>query len=476
MNKLVYFLFLTIFIVSCDDVLNVSPKSIVTTSNMWEDELDAEGAMYGLYRQFRNVSDENMFLWGDIRTGFYTRGLALRNPELHENRVNPSSSGTNWAGLYRTINDANLILKYVPEIDFTSETKKNEILANAYFIRAISYYYIARVWGDAPLPLKGFESAEQEGIFPSREPVSGILDQVDSDIGSALDHIPDSSKDILFASKASINMLKADYNLWMAKVHDGGNNHLDIAKAAVDEVLLDGYSLLDDYETVFRTKENDEIIFSIRFEKDDGPGNYIAAQFLYGVQHVPPPLVFDPIPVGGHAHRYHMTEEHEKFIHEDPNDSRAMVNYSVYEFNGERFSWVNKFVGDFEDGTAHTNADILVYRYAEALLFKAEIENSLGNQSEALSYVNMVAERAYGQEDYYSGSYSQEELDNIILNERLKELQIEGKAWFDLIRFDRVFERVWSLQGREDEQNVLLWPVSFSSLNRNTNLEQTPGY
>lgn len=88
----------------------------------------------------------------------------------------------------------------------------------------------------------------------------------------------------------------------------------------------------------------------------------------------------------------------------------------------------------------------------------------------------MVAERAYGQEDYYSGSFTGEELNNIILDERLKELQLEGKAWFDLIRFDQVFDRVWSLEGKENEQNILLWPVNSSTLNRNPNLEQTQGY
>lgn len=476
MKNLVYLLFILTFITACDELLNIEPKSIVTTANMWEDEQDARGAMNGMYRQFRSVSDENMFLWGDIRTGFYTRGESLRNPELHENRVNPSSSGTNWAGLYRTINDANLILKYVPKISFSNEANKNEILANAYFIRAICYYYIARVWGDAPLHLAGFESAEQEGLFSAREPVMDILNQVDSDIESALDLIPASSNDILFASSSAINMLKTDYHLWMAKVHDGGDDHLNLAKAAVDEVLMNGHSLLGDYETVFRNKENDEIIFSIRFENDDGPGNYIVSQFLYAVQYIPPPLVFNPIPVAGHAQRYHMTEKHQAFIHENPDDSRAVVNYAEYEFGGTRFHWVNKFIGDYESGTAHSNADILVYRYADALLFKAEIENALGNQTDALNHVNMVAERAYGQEDYYSGSFTGEELNNIILDERLKELQLEGKAWFDLIRFDQVFDRVWSLEGKENEQNILLWPVNSSTLNRNPNLEQTQGY
>ena len=66
--------------------------------------------------------------------------------------------------------------------------------------------------------------------------------------------------------------------------------------------------------------------------------------------------------------------------------------------------------------------------------------------------------------------------DEIILNERLKEFATEGKAWFDLIRFGKVFERVETLKGRENEQNILLWPVNDASINTNKNITQTPGY
>jgi hypothetical protein len=109
-------------------------------------------------------------------------------------------------------------------------------------------------------------------------------------------------------------------------------------------------------------------------------------------------------------------------------------------------------------------------------MFKAEIENALGNQPAAMAQLNKVTERAYGTSDYYSGSFSQQELDEIILNERLKEFAAEGKSWWDLIRFGEVFERVATLNGRENEQNILYWPVDVASINRNPAIKQTPGY
>jgi hypothetical protein len=475
MKKVISFIVLCLIIISCDNILNIEPKSIVTNANMWQDESDAQGAMNGMYRQFRQAMNQT-FLWGDARTGLYTRGRSIRNPELFENRVNPGSNGTNWNNLYTTINDANLILKYVPEIPFSNESQKNNILANAHFVRAVCYYNIGRIWGDAPLLLDGFESATQEGLYPTRTPVAEIFDQVNTDIETALNLIPANANNIIYASESAINMLKADFHLWLAKARNGGTENLNSALSAVNKVLQGNYSLLNNYETVFRNDNNNEVIYSIRFERDQGPGNYYSGNFLLPVQLVPVNLRYNPIPHGGAAQWYSMSVEAENFLHENPNDSRSMINFAVYQFDNESYRYVNKYVGEFTDGTFYATSDLKLYRFAEAIMFKAEIENALGNQATALNYLNLIAERAYGQADFYSGTFSREDLDEIILDERMKEFSSEGKVWFDLIRFDRAFERVWSLQGKENEAGVLLWPLNFDSINRNPNLVQNPGY
>src|SRR5690606_19353565 len=111
-------------------------------------------------------------------------------------------------------------------------------LATAYFIRAFSYYYIARVWGDAPVVLSGFESDTQDDLYPTRAPKATVLAQVAEDIDASLSLFPDDSPGTRKAgSKAAAQMLKTDYYLWMAKVENGGNNALNAAKEAVDQVL-----------------------------------------------------------------------------------------------------------------------------------------------------------------------------------------------------------------------------------------------
>ena len=94
-------------------------------------------------------------------------------------------AGTNWSSIYTTINSANLILKHTPEISFTNEATRNEVMANAYFLRAYCYFTLVRVFGDCPLLTSGFESEKQEDMYPSRTAASEVYAQVETDIEEA---------------------------------------------------------------------------------------------------------------------------------------------------------------------------------------------------------------------------------------------------------------------------------------------------
>ena len=109
-----------------------------------------------------------------------------------------------------------------------------------------------------------------------------------------------------------------------------------------------------------------------------------------------------------------------------------------------------------------------------ALLFKAEIENELNGTP--LSYLNQIAQRAYGKENYYPSTLTKEEINEAIFNERLKEFAAEGKSWWDYIRMGYVFTKIPSLLGRQNETNILLWPISSDCFENNPNIRQTIGY
>lgn len=464
---------------ACHDKLNVDLKSAVTANSMWQSEGDAVAAVNGLMSQFRTAYASSYIFWGEYRSGVWGPGLATSATysDAFLNVLNSGHSHANWANLYTTINDCNLILKYTPGIAFTNEAEKNRVLASALFVRAFNYYWIGRVWGDAPVLLNGYESGQQDDLYPSRDAADRVFDQVKADLEQALALMPDQATDRDMPSKAAVNLLLADYHLWMAKVRDGGNTSLQAAKQAVDAVIQNGnYSLLGDFGNVFSNELNQEIVLAWSYIQDEYTGGY-PSDYLVPLQYISPEFIENPIKVGSHQQWIFLTDEFKAFLEEDERDTRTNVSFETYfdEPKNATFQWVNKYAGSWENQTRVFDSDVVVYRYADALLLSAEIENALGNTSQAIQRLNEVAARAYGEDSYYASGLSQQQVDQYILKERKKEFVAEGKLWWDLIRFGVVFDEVPSLGGRNSEQNVLLWPVHNNSINTNPNIKQTPG-
>ena len=151
-----------------------------------------------------------------------------------------------------------------------------------------------------------------------------------------------------------------------------------------------------------------------------------------------------------------------------------------------------KYFGQNVDGTHYFDPDIILYRYADAILMMAEIENGLGG--DCAKYINDIRQRAYGANydaavTYANGTYAENEL--AILKERDKEFVGEGKRWFDLLRMHDANKGplVFSveaayLQGdvtgaildKATESYRVLWPIERSLMSNDPELEQTVNY
>lgn len=483
-RKILSFVTLVVLIsltTSCEEMLVEAPQSSVTSELMWEEPEDALGAMYGAYSQFRSAYGGNYHNWGDHRTGFIGQGTSSGSffkENLWRNNLVANDDGTDWGSMYTLINDVNLIIKYAPEIEFSSVNEESFILGNAYFLRAFAYYYIGRIWGDAPVIVQPNESSDQEGLYPTRNSVDEVFDQAVNDVNQAISLIPeDDIRGKGIASKEAAHMLATDIYLWNSRLN--GIDMLQEANNAIDYVLnSSNYSLSDSYQNVFHDDNNQELILSIIYDSDETTNS---AGLVNEATGIPEEYRNNPIPVGSSTNWYNITESFKNYLQEVENDTRADINAAEFTYvtnDGSEVTefWNEKFIGTLQSGTRIYDSDFRVYRYAEAILFKAEILNELGQTAEAIEYLNTIANRAYKQENYYSSSLSYEDVNTAILNERIKEFSLEGKAWFDLIKFGKEFEMVETLQGREGEQNILLWPVSFNSINRNPNITQTPGY
>ncbi|MFQ7386568.1 MAG: RagB/SusD family nutrient uptake outer membrane protein [Alistipes sp.] len=146
----------------CHGDLDIMQDNKLSASNMWKEESDATSATYGLYVYLRSAlkSMNDVYLcWGELRNGLWGPGTHNTLNGVDQSQVRTSTMSSvneyaDWSVMYKTVNQANLILKHVPEMGI-SESVRNFSLGNAYFSRAWCYFWIARIWGDAPLALTG---------------------------------------------------------------------------------------------------------------------------------------------------------------------------------------------------------------------------------------------------------------------------------------------------------------------------------
>lgn len=127
------------------------------------------------------------------------------------------------------------------------------------------------------------------------------------------------------------------------------------------------------------------------------------------------------------------------------------------------------------------NNDLVIWRYADVLLLKAEAEYRMGNKAEALTIVNEVRARV-------AATPRTELTLNDILNERMLELAWEGVRRQDQIRFctfteptaDRfkgVTHNASAGDYNDDTQGyTMVYPIPYAVLNLNKKLNQNPGY
>lgn len=476
-----------LFASSCNDTLNVEPTSVITTNNFWRTENDANGALMGMYVELRNLS-QGLHQLGEHRSEVMTPGLFGEGVFiLHRNEMNADTPGhPDWSAFYRAINTANLILKFVPNISFASEARKNSVLAQAYTMRAFIYYTMTKTWGDLIIRTEPTEGFGADVTLRERESQAQVFQLIKQDLDQALQLYPNNTFTVGRSvwSKAATNALKGDVYLWTAKRMGGGNADLNTALAALTEVNQADVGLLDSFFDVFdfENKGNREILMSIRHQ-DLEPGNYLWFMWIIGAA---APSNIDQgtrdkiFPIGGGQGLMVMSERvRNQFTEDDSRKARTFFNIETIDPNGGRNYLTNiqqKFQGTIIGGNRVFLSDPILYRYADILLMKAEAKNALGQDPTA--EMNLIRQRAYGEnfDSYIFVSGSQEENDAAILKERLLELVLEGKRWWDLIRFDKAFELVPALQNRAGQNHLLLFPISNTVLSQEPLVVQNPGY
>ncbi|MFO8000379.1 MAG: RagB/SusD family nutrient uptake outer membrane protein [Marinilabilia sp.] len=366
--------------------------------------------------------------------------------------------------------------------------------AEARFLRALSYWHGIDLFANIPFVT---EEDPVGNFLPEQKSRSFVFDFIEEELLAIESELPEpGSNEYGRADKAAAWTLLAKLYL-NAEVYTGEERYTDCITYC-ERIINAGYELSDDYERLFladnHTQDN-EIIFPIAFDgehtKSYGGMTYIIAAALNGEWGDLEEMFGTTQGWGGNRTTKALVEK----FPEDGEDSRAMFFTEGHSLEidevGDFFQGygVTKFKNLTSDGEPGSNeqfmdTDFPMFRLADVYLMYAEAVlrgGEGGSVGDAVTYVNALRERAYGDE---SGNISQSDLDlDFIIDERARELYWEAHRRTDLVRFDSFSQSdyVWPWkggikEGKSTDPKYDVFPIPADDLGANPKLEQNEGY
>ncbi|AYN69244.1 RagB/SusD family nutrient uptake outer membrane protein [Euzebyella marina] len=437
---------------SCSkDILDKEPQSGFSAQGFYKTSSDAQAGVYGIYDAVQSTFSLNFSFWGEGRADAVNTNHSGDPLLLQQNTLNKTMNSARWNSLYETISRANYAIKYVPEVFEEGNEFGLQLVGQARALRALSYFYAVRIWGDVPLVLEPYESIDQE-LFIGKTAKEEVLEQIVADLKFAAQNCRESfggERDRLLITRGGANGLLTQVYMWQ--------KNYEAAIASAQSVLGNSlYSLvsINDWSKIFTTGFSNESIFEIGY--DDTQTNNL--RILYAI--------------GSDSHYFPSEGFRASF---EEGDLRQDLIYDVTEEEPRKI-W--KFFGQgFDDESADPSSqNIVMLRLADIMLLKAEAHNKLGQTAQALDLLNTIRSRAGLVEiDEAEAISTYSDVESAILHERSIELSFEGHRWFDLVRTQKAIEVMGPINGLSDEAN-LVWPLHEDALNRNPNLEQNGFY
>lgn len=502
-NKLLYLSALALFSVSCTNLEIEEMDSLVTSNEEGFTGVNPGPTLESAYADLRAFGNQsNMY--------------ALQ--EVTSDEMLVPTRGTDWGdnGVWRTLHQHTWDVTHVQVLGTwnvlnANVFKTNQILhslsnpseeqtAEARFLRAFNMFYILDFWGKVPFR----EADEGVEIDPRVLSAQEAFDFIVADLDAALPRLPQTGpgEETIRASQAAAHFLRA--KVYLNRHILTGTGSADAADMnrvieSVNAIRDAGFELEEGYFEIFAPGTNNEIIFYT----DAAVGNRIWNSLHYH-QVVPDNA-------GGGWNGFSTTaefyalfegpadtnepgqgqEERRGFVPTDGSHHGIGYGFLVgqqYTAEGEPMTdragrplvYTKEFPGLIGNRENHGirmikyhpehgafYPGLILFRYADAHLMKAEAILRGGSGGDATDLVNELREIRD------ASPLSSVSLDDI-LDERGRELYAEGLRRTDQIRFG-TYTDSWDMKPASDETRRL-FPIPVTAIATNPNLEQNPGY
>ena len=477
---------------SCQkNLLNTVPNDRISTDIFWQTDNDATLAANAIYTYMAETPD-HFFGWDNMSDIIFTNPTGPVEAAIKQGQydaLNSRISG-DWSTFYAGIRGANSFMAHVDEVQTANPALISRLKGEVRALRAWFYMRLASLWGDVPLITTELSLAESEKV--TRTPVSKVWDFVASELDTAATLLPVKQTDLGRITKGATMAIKARAMLYAGRY--------DASATAASQVMASNtYNLYPTYKTLFSyaAENSAEDILDIQFLADVYPSNIFQVLAPRSVnassKWVPTKAMVDqyemknglPItdPASGYdpANQYANRDPRLSYSVFVPKDSlpngkifNSLPSSTTGDAVGSSFvvsptGWnVKKYVNK-EDLSKPTDGgiNIILIRYAEVLLTYAEsmIEQNKLDQS-VYDAINKVRQRSDVNMPPIAAGQTQDQLRDIVRNERTVELAFESLRYFDIRR--------WKIAGTIMPGNV--YGLTYKDTGGNLQTVVVPGW
>lgn len=452
-----------LFFSSCDDFFDVDLKDVVEEEDTYTRYTDLNAVAYSFYAALA-PEVHKFLLWGSARADMVTNGSEedAYVTQFVNNEVTADNPYTDYSFLYKAIARCNQQLANLYKV-LPSEEADQDYLDNfygeAYFVRALCYFWLVRTFKDFPLleedvaSTLAYVSAEGDTIQArtlslSNEDIRSIALQpaneqdvwslIQSDLNRALELVRSSpvmwtidgyngETDVTLLSKirptpTSISLLAAEVAMWLGQYEKAA------AYASTGTQLSLGSE--DTWYTQFSggiTNGTDFTQFSFAYLYTEAYETNRLQEFTSNVE-----------ADGGRYLLMPVMSVYNR-IYDEAEDCRRI---SAVRIDRQPLIW--KYVGTDNQGVSmreayESDASFHVVKTADAYLWEGIASCRIGDYATAFHNLNAIRD-ARGLSTYPESEYNgmKDQLEELLFKERARENAYEGRRWYDLMLMERM--------------------------------------
>lgn len=542
-----------LLLASCDDFLTIVPQNDIVLERYWTEEADVNSVVNACYSQLETADCmKRLLVWGELRSDNLTSGSGTEyavTQILKENLLE-TNKYAKWECFYQCINRCNTVIHYAPRVkdldpNYTEAEMKAHI-AEVSALRALCYFYLIRTFRDVPYVTEPSKEDNQAYQVPATK-FDQVLDALIQDLESVKDDAvrsygEDSQENTSRITRWSLYALLADMYLWRGDYQKCVDYCDLIIEQKIKEYeedleedpinikveLYGRYPLISEspsgssyagqtYTQIFGSGNSFESLFELNFPENQTQKNTLVSDF-YGKssnkngQLSAPTFLFSDLSAG--LNKYFAKTDCRALENMEEASSRVNIRKYVNSSVSFRSSTTTGGLPNINASTRSTDyANWVVYRLTDVILMRSEALVELAGKVEtgetlseeqearyrdAFAGVSAVWRRANNKrvattdtlvyDDYATSRTTMEDL---VLDERQRELMFEGKRWFDLVRLSRrdgsnsrmvtkvvpkFNDNITAIRIRLAATDALYFPYHRDELKANPFLKQNPAY